>query len=366
MANNKETLLRNYYMNVANPAAYSSPDKVYRVLRKKYPGKFTKRYIRNWLDGIDAYSVQKQVRHKFKTANVRVTSIDAQFDADLSDVGNLANENDDIHFLLFVIDIFSRYLWIRPLNDKKAKTVLIAFKDVFRERSPVRLRVDKGSEFVNRKVKKYMKDNNIHMFTTQNLPKANYVERVQRTVKTALYRYMRQKRSYRYIDDLQKIVENYNATPHRSLNYIAPEDVDASNEADLWAFMYLKTHKQNKLKTTTFKYQIDDLVRISHIKHPFRRSYQQQYTTELFKIYKRYRRQGIPVYRLKDWNDEPIAGTFYTEELNKVSKDANSLFFVEKVLRRRRRGGKSQVYVQWEGYPKSMNSWIDEDQLKET
>ena len=107
---------------------------------------------------------------------MRVTSIDSQFDADLSDVSNIAKENDGIHYLLFVMDIFSRLLWVKPLKDKTAKSVLEGLKEVFKERKPIRLRVDKGSEFVNPWVKKYLKDNGVYLFVTQSVNKANYVE----------------------------------------------------------------------------------------------------------------------------------------------------------------------------------------------
>ena len=186
-------------------------------------------------------------------------------------------------------------------------------KNLFSKRKPKRLRVDKGSEFVNRWVKQYLKGEGIRMFTTQNPPKANYVERVQRTFQLLLWRYLRHKRNYRYIDDLQRLVDNYNVTPYRSLNNIAPQDVTKNNEADLWAFMYLKKLKgENKgsRRIQPFKFKVNDLVRISYHKHPFRRTYEQQYTGETFKIAKRYRRQAINLYKSKDWNDEPIIGTF--------------------------------------------------------
>ncbi len=143
-----------------------------------------------------------------------------------------------------------------------------------------------------------------------------------------MYRYLRKKRkrNYRYIDDIQRIVESYNATPHRSLNYIAPKDVSKRNEADLWAFMYLKPQKRLPKHTRKFKLDIGDYVRISYLKEPFRRAYQQQYTTEIFKVKRRYRQQGIPVYKLTDWNDNEIKGIFYGSELNRVAKDADSCF----------------------------------------
>jgi len=55
-----------------------------------------------------------------------------------------------------------------------------------------------------------------------------------------LYRYFTKKRTYRYIDVLQKFASTYNATPHRSLNYIAPQDVIDDTQSELWAYMYLK------------------------------------------------------------------------------------------------------------------------------
>ena len=363
----KKTILEKYYYKVSNPAAFSSPERLYKILKKKYPGIFSKYFIQKWLDGIDSYSVQKQARHKFKTLQVRVNSIDAQFEADLAYVGNLSKENDGINYLLCVIDVFSRYLWIEPLKDKTAKSVLRGLKKIISKRKPVRLRVDKGSEFVNKWIKQYTKDQNIRLFTTQNPPKASNVERLQRTFKLLLWRFLRYKRNYRYIDNLQDLVNNYNATPHRSLNYIAPKDVTKENEADLWAFMYLKNPKRGKQRrrsAPSFKLKVGDLVRISYLKHPFRRTYQQQYSGEVFKIAKRYRVQGIPLYKLRDWNEQPIIGQFYSAELNKVSMDSKTLFLIEKVIKRRKRKGKTELFVKWLDYPHSMNSWIAENSVQ--
>lgn len=56
--------------------------------------------------------------------------IDYQWEADLADVQNLSEHNNDIKFLLVIVDVFSRFLWVRPLKDRKAKLVIDAFKDV--------------------------------------------------------------------------------------------------------------------------------------------------------------------------------------------------------------------------------------------
>lgn len=98
-----------------------------------------------------------------------------------------------------------------------------------------------------------------------------------------MFRLMRQKRNYRYIDHLQDLVSSYNRSPHRSLNGLTSSNITKTNEVQVWVNMYLKPRKPKKT-APHFKFKIGDLVRISFTKHPFRRSYQDQYTIEVFKI----------------------------------------------------------------------------------
>ena len=72
---------------------------------------------------------------------------------------------------------------------------------------------------------------NIHYFTNLNSDmKANVAERVIKTAKSMMYRYFITQRTHRWKEVLQEIVKNYNATPRRSLNNIAPKDVNKNNE----------------------------------------------------------------------------------------------------------------------------------------
>ena len=78
----------------------------------------------------------------------------------------------------------------KSTKNKTAKEVLSAMKDILRDISPTKIRkirADKGSEFLNQWLKKYMKII-IYFFTTNNPPKSNYIERTQRTLKEKLFR----------------------------------------------------------------------------------------------------------------------------------------------------------------------------------
>jgi len=364
---NKEEILKKYYFQEKNPAAYAGPKKLLDSLNKKFPGVFTLPYIRQWLNDQDAYALQKPRRYRFKTRNVRVSAIGEQLDIDLLSMANLANENDGVRYLLCAIDILSRKLWVRVLKNKSAKVVLEAMQNIIQDILPtkiVKIRADKSSEFVNRWFRKYMQEQNIDLFFTNNPPKSNFVERVQRTLKERIYRFMRHKRTYRYIDSLEDIVSSYNATPHRGLKGLAPKDVNKSNESDVWARMYLKKTKKKNSKPK-FQFKKGDLVRISIAKKPFQRAYQEQFTTEVFKVSSRILKQGIPMYKLSDLKGLPITGWIYANELLKVNKDENSLWFIERIVKKRKRNNKLQYYVRWLGFPPSFDSWVNESDVKD-
>ena len=51
--------------------------------------------------------------------------------ADLAEMGPLSSKNRSVKkYLLFVIDVFLKYSWLKLLKDKKAKTVLNGFSEI--------------------------------------------------------------------------------------------------------------------------------------------------------------------------------------------------------------------------------------------
>ncbi|GFT43868.1 uncharacterized transposon-derived protein F54H12.3 [Trichonephila clavipes] len=55
---------------------------------------------------------------------------------------------------------------------------------------------------------------------------------------------------------------------------------------------------------------------------------------------------------------EPSSGTFYPQELQKVSD--SGFYPVEKVVRTRKRNGKSEYLVKFQGYPDKFNAWLSD------
>lgn len=144
-----EDYLEQVYYNPVNAGSFSGPDKLYQYVRKQGKYVLSKYKIRKWLQRQEAYSLQKGVRRRFKRNKVIVLGIDDQWDADLMDMSKYSKQNDGVAFILIVIDIFSKFLWMHPLEDKKGQSVTAAF-EVFSRKvdAPPNFVPTKGRNFV--------------------------------------------------------------------------------------------------------------------------------------------------------------------------------------------------------------------------
>ena len=93
--------------------------------------------------------------------------------------------SEGIRVLLLVSDIFSKYIWVIPLKDKKGITITNAFQKILDEsnRKLNKLWLDKGSDVCSRSMKLWLQDNNIEMYSIHNEGKSVIAERFIRTLR---------------------------------------------------------------------------------------------------------------------------------------------------------------------------------------
>ena len=168
--------------------------------------------------------------------------------------------NKGIRFLLCVTDIFSKYAWVVPLKDKKGVSIVSAFQSILKQsnRKPSKIWVDKGSEFYNASFKKWLRDNDIVMYSTNNKRKSVVGERFIRMLKSKIYKNMTSVSKNVYIDKLDDIVDEYNSTYHTTIK-MKPIDVKDNT--------YINTDKETNDKDPKFK--VGDRVRIIKIQKHF-------------------------------------------------------------------------------------------------
>ena len=225
-------------------------------------------------------------------------------------------------------------------------SIAIAFQKILDDskRKPDKIWVYKGSGFYNNSFKKWIKENDIEMYSTNNEGKSVIAERFIRTLKNKIYKYMTSVSKNVYIDKLDDIVDEYNNTYHRTIK-MKPVDVKDNT--------YIDFKKEVNDKNPKFK--VGDHVRISKYKNMFAKRYMPNWSEEIFVIKKV--KNTVPwTYVINDINGEEIIGTFYEEELQGTNQQE---FRLKKVIKKK--GDK--LYVKWKGYNNSFNSWIDKKDI---
>ena len=128
----------------------------------------------------------------------------------------------------------------------------------------------------------------------------------------------------------------------------APRDVDKDNVEDVWQRLYTK---RGKPKRPALK--VGDRVRLNKKHRTFKKSYLPGWTEEVF-VVTRARRGPVPTYKIAEWDDAPVRGTFYAHDLQKVGVGDDDLFRVDRIVKRR----KDKVLVHWKRWPDKYDSWV--------
>ncbi|XP_046743261.1 uncharacterized protein LOC124409588 [Diprion similis] len=163
-------------------------------------------------------------RRNFKRQRVIVKGFDDSWQADLVDMRQYAKINKNFNYILTVIDVLSKFAWAVALKNKSAQSVVDGFKEVLQSgRSP----------------KNFQSDD----------------ERWNRTLKGKMWRSFSLNVSYKWINNIQQLVAEYNKSKHRTT--VKPA-----------------------------KYKVGDFVRVSKYKTIFAKGYTPNWSTDIFRIQK--------------------------------------------------------------------------------
>lgn len=354
--------LSKLYGNPQKVGSLGGIQRLYNAVKKDGKYKITLKQLKKWLQSSDTYTLHKLPKRKFKRNRVIVGDIGQQWSMDIAQMDLLRKENKNYRYFLLAIDVFSKFVKTAPLKTKSGPEVAAAFKKMLPKKKgiPRSLHTDRGTEFTGATFQKLLKERRIKHFFTNNELKSMVAERAIKTIKLKLYQYFTESRRLNWIDHLADITETYNETRHRSIG-MSPVEVTPSKTAQVWEKLY---PSQPLEEPEPFKFDINDKVRISFTKSPFERAYNYFWTGEIFIVTEKYHKEGIAKYRLKDWNNETVEGSFYGEELQKVDVDENTAYKIEKILRRRTRNGQKELLVKWYLWGEAYNSWIPETDLE--
>ena len=169
-----------------------------------------------------ADELHKPITRNFQKRTVVSNGIDEIWAADLVEMQKFSKWNKGVKYLLMVIDVLSKYGWIRGLKDKKTETVSKAFGDLFKsKRKPKMLWTDKGSEFISKHFKECLKREGIKLYHTENEEKSSVVER---------WKMFTVNNNTVYWDKIDKLVNDYNNARRSSVKMTPVEASKTANE----------------------------------------------------------------------------------------------------------------------------------------
>ena len=140
---------------------------------------------------------------------------------------------------------------------------------------PEKIWADQGKEFAG-EFAKFCKKNCIEIYSTRNETKSAVAERYIRTLKTIIFKYLHERDTNRYIDQLEKFVSIINNRVNR-MTKLAPIEVSQKDVPYLISLC-------NTVPPQRPKFKVGDRVRIRMKIETFHRGYGIQFTKELFTI----------------------------------------------------------------------------------
>ena len=270
---------------------------------------------------------------------------------DLIEISKMSEDKKGYNYILVAIDCFSRKVWARLLMNKTADEVLLNLKSILDETGSVEsICSDRGQEFVNVKMTKFLSDSGIKLINPYTSTHAHFVERVQATLQTIIYKYITSKMNFQFYDKLQDFVKTYNNRRHR-ITKLSPEEGDKDEEEIRLHIQKMQEDYRAKIKPTKkVKFKVGDKVRISISLGKFSRGYDRKSKEEIYKIAEVSTTLPQVLYTIATLNGDAVIGKFYQGQLTKVLHQDE--YIIEKILEKTR----TRYLIKFIGYDEP--EWI--------
>jgi hypothetical protein len=206
---------------------FSSLNKLIKLIESKYT--FSKDEIIKTVKGnINTQLMQPRIKPK-ATGHITSLAVNELMQLDIFDMGRYKEDNIDegitYPYMLVLIDVFSRFAYVEPLQDKYQGVVLDTFKrlvdKVMAEQKPNKVLKEKTKKYSIHQIlsdnegsfqsnifEKYLDDNNIllTMNAKQDHHALGIIDSMARRIKTILTKTFLVNKNQRWIDKIQNIV----------------------------------------------------------------------------------------------------------------------------------------------------------------
>jgi len=291
----RETLLQHLFDNDSNLLG-KSVRLAYRYITSKY-GNIRRTDIENMMQKEPINKLQSNI-HKRTQKSITATYSNQKWAIDLVDMTELKG-NKGFRYIMNVIDIFSRKLWLQGLKKKDDVSCLSAFKKIVDEATitPNLLMLDNGNEFKG-VFEQYCNDNEIKLLHSRtHSPNDNsVVERANQSIRKIIRAHMLANNDTVWYNILPDVEINKNRTwsstirtePDRIYKPTKERlNVDDIDKDDKILYAIERNKRQKKNFNQNDDYEIGDkvIVKMSSLFSNVRRIIKEKNTKQLLTTY---------------------------------------------------------------------------------
>jgi transposase InsO family protein len=362
-------------MNTTKKAALRKKTTALRELKRKYlkPGDplylagiqrirdhYKKRLSIDEIKNFLAKSKSYTIHYEFKPTvhnPYYIRRLREMIQIDLIEITKISEANNGYRYILVAIDCFSRKVWGRLLMTKTADEVLSSLQSILKETGRIEsICSDRGSEFTNSKMKTFLSDNGIKLIHPYTSTHAHFVERVQATLQSIIYKHITSKNNLKFYDKFQDFVKTYNRRKHRMTKLSPNEGEKKKNSLHI---QEIQEDYRGKIEPTKkVKFKVGDQVRIAIAQGKFSRGYDQKSNEEIYKVVKVSKKLPRVLYFLATLDGEDVEGKFYQTQLTKVLEQDD--FLIEEFLDE----NDTHYYIKFQGYNEP--EWIPKENITNT
>ena len=367
-------ILSEIYSNVnKSNIAFTSIKNLYNVAKKFFPS-ISIKDVKNFLKTQDSYTLHKLAPKKFKFYRKVLAPMPKYFlSLDLIDMQKYSQYNDGVKYLIFLIDIFSRKIFVYPIFNKNKFEILKSLKHFFNlkiNQNYIRIYSDLEGGLYSNLVLNFLKEKNIILYSNSTKEVKNSIAEANlKHLKKKIYKFLTHYNINRYIDFLPQIISGINNTSKRIFKnkFLTPNILHLIKNRD---FLKKQFHLMYSDSINTFskKKNIHSLKKYSYVRisllnrtNIFSKSFEKVNSGEIFQIYDIDKSQYPFLYKLRDLSGEKILGSFYKDELTEVI--LKNEYKIRILKTKIDENNKKFYYVNYINYPKKFNEWISENQL---
>ena len=271
----EELLKKLYYRDLILGGVQS----LYKKAKEAHP-KITLKIVKEWLDKQQAAQLNNKpvIKNDFKPI---YSEQPYAYQIDLTFFPRYKKQNENNWVLSTAININTRFGYAYYSKDKESSTIINFIKDLEKKTIINVLEGDLGNEFNNYELKQYCKDNNITLdLFKSDSHKMGIINRWHRTIKEKLTAYFDAFDTVKWIDIIDKIVNNYNNTVNRGIGY-KPVDVNDFIENKI-----RQDKKEEGLKVEYQEFKIGQFVRVLNEIGTYDDKQKSKYSEKIYEITK--------------------------------------------------------------------------------